>query len=495
MSRLIAIVMAAGQGTRMKSPLPKVLHTACGRPLVYYPVRAALDLGAEQVVVVVNAHIHAVLSAALAEHIPPQSLTFAFQDVPRGTGDAVIAGLAGLSLAEDDRVLILSGDTPLLTQADLLPLSAALSDEVALSFMYFCAPDPTGYGRVIRDTAGMPVQIVEQRDLKSEAQRAIVEVNAGVYLARAGALKNALLHLTNKNAQGEYYLTDIVSLIAQQTRTSAVEADRDALAGVNDRAQLNQVERILHERVRRRWGELGVTMVGEPCIDDTVTLEADVRIESGVRLRGRTHVGAGTFIDVGSVVEDGQIGKNAAIKPYCVVTSSHVGDGVALGPFAHLRPGSVLLDNAHVGNFVETKNARIGKGAKANHLAYVGDAEVGDGANLGAGTIICNYDGVFKHHTDIGRGANIGAGTIICNYDGVFKHRTAIGAGAFIGSNTALVAPVSVGARALVAAGSVVTADVPDGALAIARGRQETKPALGQRMMERLRALKAQGAR
>jgi len=462
MSRLIAIIMAAGQGTRMKSALPKVLHTACGRPLLYYPVRAGLDLGAEQVVVVVNAHIHAEVSAALGQHLPPERLTFAFQDAPRGTGDAVRAGLAGLTLADDDRVLILSGDTPLLTRTDLLPLTAALDAAVAMSFMYFCAPDPTGYGRVIRDATGMPIQIVEQRDLTTDAQRAIREVNAGVYLARAGALKNALLGLTNNNAQSEYYLTDIVSLIAAHARTSAVEADRDALSGVNDRGQLNEVERILQARVRRRWGERGVTVVGEPCIDDTVTLEPDVRIESGVRLRGRTHVGAGTTIDVGSVVDDGQIGKNATIKPYCVITQSQVGDKVALGPFAHLRPGSVLLDDAHVGNFVETKNARIGKGAKANHLAYVGDAEVGDGANLGAGTIICNYDGFAKR-------------------------KTVIGPGAFIGSDSQLIAPVTVGAGAYVATGTTVTEDVPDGAVAIGRVRQSNKLGYAEPLRERLR--------
>jgi bifunctional UDP-N-acetylglucosamine pyrophosphorylase/glucosamine-1-phosphate N-acetyltransferase len=463
MSRLIAIVMAAGQGTRMKSPLPKVLHSACGRPLVYYPVRAALEWGAEQVVVVVNHRIHPEVSAALAEHIKADHVTFAFQDAPRGTGDAVRAGLAGLSLADDDEVLILSGDTPLLTQQDLLPLRAALHQEVALSFMYFCAPDPTGYGRVVRDATGMPVQIIEQRDLTTDAQRAIREVNAGIYLARAKALKNALLGLSHNNAQGEYYLTDIVALIAQHSRTSAVEADREALAGVNDRSQLNQVERILHERVRRRWGELGVTVVGEPCIDDTVTLEPDVRIESGVRLRGRTHVGTGTIVDVGSVVQDAQVGKNSIIKPYCVITSSQVGDGVVLGPFAHLRPGSDLLDGAHVGNFVETKNARIGKGAKANHLAYVGDAEVGDGANLGAGTVVCNYDGFAKR-------------------------KTVIGPGAFIGSDSQLIAPVTVGAGAYVATGTTVTQDVPDGAVAIGRVRQSNKLDYAEPLRRRLAA-------
>ncbi|HXS18343.1 MAG TPA: bifunctional UDP-N-acetylglucosamine diphosphorylase/glucosamine-1-phosphate N-acetyltransferase GlmU, partial [Polyangiaceae bacterium] len=372
------------------------------------------------------------------------------------------AGLAGLSLADNDQVLILSGDTPLLTRAELLPLSTALESDVALSFMYFCAPDPTGYGRVIRDTNGMPVQIVEQRDLRTEAERAITEVNAGVYLARAGALKAALLRLTNDNAQGEYYLTDIVALIAEQARTSAVEAHPDVLAGVNDRAQLNQVERILHHRVRHRWCEQGVTMVGEPCIDDTVTLEPDVHLEQGVRLRGRTHVGAGTTIDVGSVIVDARIGKNASIKPYCVITDSQIGDQVALGPFAHLRPGSVLLEQAHVGNFVETKNARIGKGAKANHLAYVGDAEVGDGANLGAGTIVCNYDGFAKR-------------------------KTVIGPGAFIGSDSQLIAPVTVGAGAYVATGTTVTQDVPEGAVAIGRARQSNKLGYAEPLRDRLR--------
>ncbi len=463
MSKLIAIVMAAGHGTRMKSRLPKVVHPACGRPLVFYPVRAALELGAEQVVVVVNPQSHQAVQEGLAAHIDEGQISFAIQEVPQGTGDAARVGLARVELNAEDRVLILSGDTPLLTSEALQPLLDSLATEVGLSFMYFCPQDPHGYGRVVRNQKGQPISIIEQRDIREPAHEAISEVNAGVYLGRAEYLEPALRKLTNENAQKEYYLTDVVAHVAACSGTAAVEASATVLSGVNDRMQLREVEQELFARIARHHAENGVSMVGTPLIDDTVQLSTDVRLEDGVRLRGRTSLGAGTWVDVGTVITDSVVGEDAHVKPYCVLTDSRVGNGVQLGPFAHLRPKSVLGDRVHVGNFVETKNSELKEGAKANHLAYLGDAEVGSRSNLGAGTIVCNYDGFMKR-------------------------RTKIGADVFVGSDSQLIAPVTLGDGAYVATGTTVTNDVPEGALAIGRSRQENKPGYAEPLRDRLRS-------
>lgn len=463
MSRLIAVVMAAGHGTRMKSSLPKVLHPACGRPLLYYPVRAAVELGASEIVVVVNPSTHVAISSALQRHFAQGQVMFAIQDVPQGTGDAARVGLATSTATDRDRVLILSGDTPLLQPMDLKPLVQGLDDTTALGFMYFNTEKPQGYGRVIRNSHGMPTRIVEQRDLKGSVEESIREVNAGVYLGRADELRLALSRISPNNAQSEFYLTDIVADIAQRAQVRAVEASPRALAGVNDRSQLNHVEQVIFARIRERWAQAGVSFVGESLIDDTVTLEPEVLVEAGVRLRGATHVATGTTIDVGSVITDTTIGDDVQIKPYCVIVDSVVGARVQLGPFAHLRPGTVLEAEAHIGNFVETKNTIVKTGAKANHLAYLGDAEVGERANLGAGTIICNYDG-FR------------------------KRRTVIGPDVFVGSDSQLIAPVRIGARAYIATGTTVTDDVPDGALAIGRMRQVNKEGYAEPLRERLRA-------
>lgn len=462
MSRLIAVVMAAGHGTRMKSSLPKVLHPACGRPLVYYPVRAALELGASEIVVVVNPATQLAISSALQLHFDQKPIKFAVQTIPQGTGDAARVGLAASTATDHDRVLILSGDTPLLQATDLQPLVNALDPTTALGFMYFHAEKPHGYGRVMRNADGMPTAIVEQRDLNDPSEEAIQDVNAGVYVARADELRSALSHLQPNNAQGEYYLTDIVADIAQHAGVCAVEASPAALQGVNDRSQLNHIEQLIFARIREQWARAGVSIIGEPLIDHSVTLEPDVRVEAGVRLRGATHIRAGTTIDVGSVVTDTMVDAEVLIKPYCVIVDSVIGRHVQLGPFAHLRPGTVLEAEAHIGNFVETKNTLVKSGAKANHLAYLGDAEVGERANLGAGTIICNYDG-FR------------------------KRRTIIGEDAFVGSDSQLIAPVRIGARAYVATGTTVSDDVPDGALAIGRTRQVNKENYADLLRERLR--------
>jgi bifunctional UDP-N-acetylglucosamine pyrophosphorylase/glucosamine-1-phosphate N-acetyltransferase len=331
---------------------------------------------------------------------------------------------------------------------------------------------PGGYGRVLTDADGRATEIREERDLTSDAERAIRLVNAGIYAGRTDELKQAVLELSPNNAQGEYYLTDIVAWLARSGRVTPVRGPADVLVGVNDRAQLREAEEMLFARIRARLGGEGVTLHGDARIDDTVKVAPGAEIEANVRLRGATVVGSGAFIDVGSVVTDSVIAAGAELKPYSIVTSSRVGEVAQIGPFSHLRPDSEIEAEAHIGNFVETKKTRVRRGAKANHLAYLGDG-------------------------DIGERANVGAGTIFCNYDGFQKHRTTIGEGAFIGSDSQLVAPVTIGKGAYVASGSSVTEDVPDEALAIGRARQINKPGYGAKLRTRLeeaaRAAKKKG--
>ncbi len=463
MSRLIGVVLAAGQGTRMRSQVPKVLHPACGRPLVYYPVKAALDVGADEVIVVANPATERLIADGLTQHLGPGRFRTVIQEVPRGTGDAARAFLSSGTFAPDDEILLLSGDVPLLTPEDLSPLLKELRAGRLLSFLTFFPSDPTGYGRVLRGPDGAPREIREHRDLVSEEELATTEANSGIYAARFSALTDALSKLTPENAQGEYYLTDIVSLISRAGSVGTATAVESSLRGVNDRAQLAAVEEILFARRRKTLGEEGVTVVGHPLVDDTVVIEADATIEDGVRLRGATQIGASTLIDVGCVITDSVIGPSAHIKPYCVVTDSRAGARVELGPFAHLRPDSVLEDDVHVGNFVETKKALLKRGAKANHLSYLGDAEIGERTNIGAGTIVCNYNG-FQ------------------------KQRTVVQEDVFIGSDSHLVAPVTIGRGAYVATATTVTFDVPPDALAVGRSRQENKAGYATKLRERFRS-------
>lgn len=462
MANLTAVVLAAGQGTRMKSPLNKVLHPIAGRPLVYYPVRAALDAGASRVIVVVSPAARASIERSVSAEFGDSLVRTAVQDPPRGTGDAARVGLEAV---DEERVLILCGDTPLLTGDDLKPLLGALDADPSLELVVLSCvvADPTGYGRILRSAAGGVLEIREHRDLQNDEQRSVREINAGVYAAHSARLRAALGQIRPTNAQGEYYLTDAVAIAAKRKAAAAVVGDARALVGVNDRAQLCQAEDALFARIAERHGKNGATVRGGARIDDTVTIEPDALIESGAFLRGKTRVGSGAFIDTGTVAVDSTIGSKAIVKPHCVIISSSVGDGAEIGPFAHLRPESQIEDNAHIGNFVETKRTRVRRGAKANHLSYLGDG-------------------------DIGEGANVGAGTIFCNYDGFQKHRTIIGPGAFIGSDSQIVAPVTIGAHAYVATGTTVTKDVPEGALAMSRVRQENKEGYAERLRNRLKA-------
>ena len=459
--RLSAIVLAAGKGTRMKSQLPKVLHPLCGRPLVDYPVQAAFEAGADQVVVVTSGQPE--LTAALEARYGKERISIAVQDPPRGTGDAVRAGLGAV---KHPGTLILYGDTPLLRAQDLTGLIQALDvPGQELSILTALLEVPFGYGRVLRDAAGNVQEVREQRDLQSDAERAIREVNAGMYAANTEKLRAAVAELQPNNAQGEYYLTDIVASLAKISRVAAVQGEAEALLGVNDRADLGRAEELLFARNRDQHRKAGVTVHGDARIDSGVEIAADVELGAGVALRGKTQIGSGTRVDVGSVLTDAQIGENVEIKPYCVISQSTVGDRAQLGPFAHLRPDSEIEAEAHIGNFVETKKTRVRRGAKANHLAYLGDADVGERANIGAGTIVCNYDGFVKRQTTIGEGA-------------------------FIGSDSQLIAPVVIGKNAYVGTGSTITEDVPEDALAIGRARQVNKPGYAAKLREKLAAAK-----
>jgi bifunctional UDP-N-acetylglucosamine pyrophosphorylase/glucosamine-1-phosphate N-acetyltransferase len=460
--RVTAVVLAAGQGTRMKSALPKVLHRLAGRPMIHYVVEAALRAGATDVVVVTGhgrEQVEAYLAGAFGDRVRTT-----VQAEQRGTGHATQIALEKVEEGAE-LLLLLCGDTPLLDSADLAALVAQLREDAArpLAMLTVRPADPTGYGRILRDDAGAVIGIREHRDATPE-ERAIGETNPGVYAARAAFLRQAITQIRPDNAQRELYLTDVVALAAAAGGvSSALVKDPTSVTGINDRAQLAEAEDALHRRIADAHRRAGATIRTSARIDATVTIEPDATIEHGVVLRGATRIGAGAVVDVGSVLTDVTVAAGALVKPYSIAQSSTIGEKAQVGPFSHLRPDSEIGPEAHVGNFVETKKTRLGKGAKANHLAYLGDGEIGAGANVGAGTIFCNYDGFRKHLTTIGEGA-------------------------FIGSDSQLVAPVRIGAGAYVATGTTVTRDVPDDALAIARVKQENKEGYASRLKARLKA-------
>lgn len=463
---LAAVILAAGKGTRMKSQKAKVLHEACGRPLAWFPIRRALELGADRVVVVVGHQAEEVERSLLAS-LPGAPLRFALQREQLGTAHAVLAAKEALA-DHDGQVLILSGDTPLLTTGTLRAVVQARGRK-PVSFATMTLDDPFGYGRVIR-SRGKPTRIVEEKDATA-AQRRIREVNAGLYCADAAFLWEALASVDRRNAQHEFYLTDLVTAAARASGAVAVPVPAAEAAGVNDRGQLAAVARVLTGRIAARYLEAGIT-IEDPSrfdCDEEIEVGADAVVEPGVRLRGRTRIGARCRIGQGSILADATLDEDVTVRPYTLIEEASVGAGSILGPFARLRPGSVLAEGVHVGNFVETKKTRLGKGSKANHLTYLGDAVIGAGVNVGAGTITCNYDGEKKHETRIGDGA-------------------------FIGSDSILVAPIEIGAEAYVAAGSTLTRPVPDGALALGRARQENKEGWTARMKAaRVRAKGAPG--
>jgi len=463
------VVLAAGRGVRMRSTLPKVLHLAAGRPLidrVLETARAVLGPGGGPLVVVVGAGREAVASHVLA--VEPAA-TIAVQDPPRGTGDAVRAAAAHLAGAE--RVVVLSGDVPLLGPATVRSLLAHLEGNpgVPVAFLTAVLAEPSPYGRVVRSTKGTVLMIVEEKDA-SAVELALHEVNAGVYAFERPFLDGALPRLDTANAQGEYYLTDVLAMAVESGRPAHGIPVRDAaeILGVNSRAELARVDGLLRARVAEAALDAGATLVRPETItlDDGVALAPDCVLEPFTALYGATRVGPGTRVGQGSILSDTVLGAGVTVKPYCVIEKAVVADGAVVGPFARLREGTELAEGVHVGNFVETKKARLGAGAKANHLTYLGD-------------------------TTIGERTNVGAGVITCNYDGFAKHRTTIGAGVFVGSDVQLVAPVTVGDGAVIGAGTTVTKDVPADALALSRVAQENQAQGGARYRER----KGPGAR
>ncbi len=442
-SRTVAVILAAGMGTRMKSALPKVMHPLGGRPMLAHLLETVTALQVAETVVVRGPDMAQV--AALAAPRPSVEQTERL-----GTGHAVSVALPAVQQAfggDPDTVLVLYGDTPLLTEETLVRLLAArqTAADPAVVVLGFRPADPGAYGRLLLDDGGHLDRIVEFKDA-TEAQRAVPLCNSGVMALDGWLLPDLLARINNNNAKGEYYLTDVVALARAAGRACAVvEGSPEELLGINSRQELAQAEAALQQRLRARAMTAGVTLVAP----ETVFLSADTVLAPDVVVEPHVVFGAGVQVD-----------SHATIRAFSHLEGVHVATGATVGPYARLRPGTVVGPRARVGNFVEVKKATLEEGAKVNHLTYIGDARVGAGANIGAGTITCNYDGVNKHHTDIG-------------------------AGAFIGSNTALVAPVTVGEGALVGAGSTITRDVPADALALSRVPQDTRAGAARRLRAR----------
>jgi bifunctional UDP-N-acetylglucosamine pyrophosphorylase / glucosamine-1-phosphate N-acetyltransferase len=440
--QLAIIVLAAGQGTRMKSATPKLLHPLAGSPIVAHVLRTAQALDAAHVVVVVRHERDQV--AAMVESVLPACVVVDQDEIP-GTGRAVEQALGALPADFEGEVLVLNGDVPLL-DADTLAafLEQHRADAAEASVLSAMYDDPTGYGRVVRDEQGRFDRIVEQKDA-SDDERAIAEINAGIYAFGANALRDQLANLTTDNAQGEKYLTDVIELLREAgSEVEAVPVSEPWLvAGINDRAQLSETAARLNALIVRGWQLNGVT-IEDPAttwIDLDVTIEPDVTIRPGTQLKGATVIATGAVVGPDTTLVDCEIGANAEVKR-TDATLAVVGAGASVGPFSYLRPGTVLGVDGKIGTFVETKNATIGEGSKVPHLSYVGDATIGVHSNIGAGSIFANYDGVRKHHSDVGSHVRTGA-------HGVF------------------VAPVRIGDGAYTGAGTVLRKDVPEGALAV----------------------------
>ena len=455
---VVAVVLAAGLGTRMKSRLPKVLHEAGGRPLLAWPLDAARAAGCARIVVVAGHGAEEVQRRFAADDV-----RFMLQERQLGTGHALAQ--AAPEVEGEATVLVLSGDVPLVRVETLRALLAAAGDcGAAMAVADLDAP--ASLGRVLATNDGRLAAIVEFQDATPD-QRAVCTINAGLYVLPAPAIFDELARLRPNNAQAELYLTDAVTALAQQSGGVALHrlADPDEALGVNTRVELAQVHRLLVERKLQELMLAGVTVL-EPQrtrIDAEVTVSQDTVIHPDVSILGKSAVGGGCTLHQGAWLRDTMLGDEVTVEPHSVLDGAVVEAGCRVGPFARLRPGTRLGAGARIGNFVEVKASRLGAGAKANHLAYIGDATVGEKANIGAGVVTCNYDGLSKHSTDIG-------------------------AGAFVGSDTMLVAPVRVGSGATTAAGSVITKDVPDGALAIGRSRQRNLEGWQQRRKKKPRS-------
>jgi bifunctional UDP-N-acetylglucosamine pyrophosphorylase/glucosamine-1-phosphate N-acetyltransferase len=448
--RVAVAIMAAGKGTRLKSQLPKVLHEVGGRPLLEHVIRAAVRLVPAKDVYAIIGHEAERVRTAM-QHT---GVKFVLQAEQRGTGHALM--VARQALAGYDHVIVLSGDAPMITPETIGHLrNFHLEEQAAMTLLTADLDDPTGYGRVLRRTPNSAdvKAIVEERSA-SAGQKKIREINSGFYVFDVRELYGHIDQLSTTNAHAEYYLTDMAQLL-RRARARVVAwktADAREVLGGNTRAELADIDHYMRMAKCRQLMADGVTVFypATCVIDSDVKVAPDTVIEPYVQLLGETKIGAGCRVRSYSVIRDSVIGDGVTIRPGCVMEGAHIAAGATIGPYSHLRPGSEIGEGAHVGNFVETKKIKLGKGSKANHLTYLGDAE-------------------------IGAGVNIGAGTITCNYDGVHKHKTVIDDGVFIGSDSTLVAPVRVGKGAYVGAASCITDDVPQDSLAIGRARQITK--------------------
>ena len=452
-----AVILAAGKGTRMRSHLPKVLHAVCGKPMLHWAIEAAQQV-CSQVVVVLGHEREKVLLTL------PSGISHAVQDPPQGTGDAV--RVASPLVQHHGVVLVLPGDAPLIKSSTLLALLEGHGDALCSVLTAHITPEEaphSGYGRIVRDDNGKTLAIVETANASAQ-QKTLTEINTGIYAFNSAWLFDEVLpHLKAHPPKNEYYLTDAIEEAAKKGRLQAIEHHNlTEVTGVNDRIALAELQAQARRQINRDWMAKGVRFEDPSCtyVDSEVSLAQDVELGPGVVLRGNTSIGPGAKIGPYCVVEDSQIAANVVVASHSVLNGAVLEEKSSVGPFSRLREGTHLEAESKIGNFVEVKKSRIGAGAKASHLSYLGDA-------------------------DIGERANIGAGTITCNYDGFNKHQTSIGTDAFIGSNTALVAPVEVGDHAMVAAGSVVTETVPPDAIAVGRAQQKNLEDAAQRFREK----------
>lgn len=440
---LAVVTLAAGKGSRMKSDLPKVLHPLAGRPMLSHVLASAAQLaGARQHVVIGHG------ADKVRQQITQHEISWALQSEQKGTGHAVAQAMADVD--ENATVLVLYGDVPLIKTDTLQKLLDETHQGQNLALLTVELDDPSGYGRIVRDDSGNIQAIVEHKDASAE-QHLINEVNTGILAVSARQLNSWLPELSANNAQGEYYLTDIIAMAVDHgVAVRAIHPqDEYEVQGVNDRLQLAELERVYQRQQADELMRQGVSLADPARIDirGRLTVGADVRIDVGCVFEGDVELADGVRIGPYCVIKNSVLGAATQVESHSLVEQAQVAAGCSVGPFARLRPGAALADGAKVGNFCEVKKSHIGKGSKVNHLSYIGDAEIGENANIGAGTITCNYDGVNKFRTEIGDDA-------------------------FIGSNSSLVAPATIGAGATVAAGSVITREVPDNELAVARGKQ-----------------------
>lgn len=437
---LKVIILAAGQGTRMKSELPKVMHRVCNKPMLEHVINNTNIDNSEAIVVI--GHKSEFIKEYFAD-----SVNYAYQTEQLGTGHAVM--MANDHITDNDEVLIICGDTPLIEKDILEKMYALKKNNFQAVVMTSDIENPTGYGRIVKDGEKF-VKIVEEKD-SNESQKHIKEINAGTYIIDGKLLREELKNLSTENSQNEYYLTDVLENIAKDHNVCTFKVDSESILGVNSRLQLSQAERIMRKRINEKLMSEGVTIINPECtyIDKEVIIEKDCIIYPNCNILGETKIGKNTVIRENTTIENSIIGEDTVIKSSTIIEAK-VGNNTTVGPYAYLRPKTDIGNNCKVGDFVEFKNAKFGDGSKASHLSYIGDAEVG-------------------------KNVNVGCGVVFVNYDGKKKYKTLIKDNAFIGSNSNLVAPVIVEENAFVAAGSTITGDVPENSLAVARARQVNK--------------------